>query len=172
MNFSELDIDLGITTMNCTTDEVAEMLISLLNEMRLVALKLRADERVALRRIMSQESGTLAVGDVFRGFTRESEAHKTLRRLRAAQFVRPAITGRWDPDERIEVKAFARLMWDRVGEAGIFSDSPVPVQPPRDDEDVLLMLNEPAASEQETRRWDDEVLDLHDYPEEEPRVKS
>ena len=65
MNLSELDIDLGTTTMNCTTDEVAETLISLLNEMRLVALKLRADERVALRKIMSQESGALTVGDVF-----------------------------------------------------------------------------------------------------------
>jgi hypothetical protein len=124
MSVSELELDLGTATMNCTTDEVAAVFGALLREMRAVAGRLRPDERVALRLIMSRDSGTLSVGEVFRGFARESESHKTLRRLRAAQFVRPARTGRWDPDERIEVKPLARLVWDRVGEGTIFAADP------------------------------------------------
>jgi hypothetical protein len=123
MKVSELDLELGTVTMHCTTAEVARTLEALLGEMRLVIPKLRRDEREVLRRIMSHESGTLTVADVFPDFGRESEAHKTLRRFRAAQFIRPANTGRWDPNEPIEVKPFARLMWDRVGEAQIFGES-------------------------------------------------
>jgi hypothetical protein len=123
MRQSELELDLGTVTMNCTPEEVASTLASLLGEMRAVIPMLRPDERDTLRRIMAEESAALTVGDVFPDFERESEAHKTLRRLRAAQFIRPARTGRWDPPERIEVKPFARLMWDRVGEAVIFSDA-------------------------------------------------
>ena len=133
MSVSELELDLGTTAMNCTTDEVAVVFGALLREMRAVAGRLRPDERVALRLIMSRDSGTLSVGEVFRGFARESESHKTLRRLRAAQFVRPAKTGRWDPEERIEVKPFARLIWDRVGEGTIFA---------ADDADVVLNADE------------------------------
>ena len=136
MSVSELELDLGTAAMSCTTEEVAAVFAALLREMRAVAGRLRPDERVALRLIMSRDSGTLSVGEVFRGFARESEAHKTLRRLRAAQFVRPAKTGRWDPDERIEVKPFARLVWDRVGEGTIFAD---------DDADVVLDVDEDVA---------------------------
>jgi hypothetical protein len=124
MRASELEIDLGTVTMNCTTDEIAATLAALLHEMRSVLPRLREDERDVLRQIMSRDSGALTVGDVFSSFTRESEGHKTLRRLRAAQFVRPAMTGRWALDEPIEVKAFARLMWDHVGEDAIFAGAP------------------------------------------------
>lgn len=121
MRPSELALDLGTATITCTTDEIEAALATYLREMRSVARLLRADERVALRKIMSQESGTLTVADVFWDFTRESEAHKTLRRLRAAQFIRPARTGRWDAAEPIEVKPFGRLMWEQIGEADLCS---------------------------------------------------
>ena len=85
------------------------------------------------------------LASLFPEFTRESEGHKTLRRLRAAQFVRPARTGRWDPQEPIEVKPFARLMWDRIGEDAIFDGvaslpAAVPVAMPTDDV-VELAIN-------------------------------
>lgn len=123
MNASELVINLDTIAIACTPEEIGAAFAALLREMRTVARLLRADERLALRKIMSQQSGTLTVADVFLGFTRESEAHKTLRRLRAAQFIRPARTGRWAPEEPIEVKPFARLMWDHVGETEICSPS-------------------------------------------------
>jgi hypothetical protein len=122
MSVSELELDLGTAAMICTAEELAAAMASFLREMRSVAGLLRPDERVALRMIMSRETGTLTVGEVFRGFARDSEAHKTLRRLRAAQFVRPAKSGHWAPEVRIEVKPFARLIWDRVGEGTIFAD--------------------------------------------------
>ena len=120
MKPSSIEIDLGSATMSCTADEIARTLAALLGEMRSVLPRLRDDEREVLRRIMASESGTLTVADAFPDFARESESHKTLRRFRAAQFVRPARTGRWDPDEPIEVKPFARLMWDHIGEEAIF----------------------------------------------------
>jgi hypothetical protein len=137
MSVSELELDLGTAAMNCTADEVAAALASFLHEMKSVARLLRPDERVALRLIMSRDSGTLTVGEVFRGFSRNSEAHKTLRRLRAAQFVRPAVSGNWTPGERIEVKPFARLLWDRVGEGAIFADDAAP------DADADVVFNVP-----------------------------
>jgi hypothetical protein len=126
---SELQLDLGTVSMSCTIDEVATTLAALLGEMRGVIPRLREDERDVLRQIMSRDSGALTVADVFPEFSRESEGHKTLRRLRAAQFVRPANTGRWDPNEPIEVKLFARLMWDHIGEDAIFGGLAVPTVP-------------------------------------------
>ena len=161
MNPAELEIDLGTTTIQCTPDEIAATFTAFLREMRLVARLLRADERMALRLIMSHESGTLTVGEVFRGFTRESEGHKTLRRLRAAQFIRPAKTGRWDPDERIEVKPFARLMWERMGEAELCSDEAAIPEAAPAEEPVAVTVPRGVVE------WDmDDVLDLHEYQEE------
>ena len=88
MTQSPVQLDLGSATMNCTAEEIAATLASLLNEMRLVIPRPREDERDLLRQIMSRDSGTLRVADVFPDFARESEGHKTLRRLRA-EFVRP-----------------------------------------------------------------------------------
>jgi hypothetical protein len=150
MTPSELHIDLGTVTMDCTTDEVASTLAALLGEMRGVIPKLREDERDVLRQIMSQNSGALTVADVFPDFSRESEGHKTLRRLRAAQFLRPARTGRWEPHEPIEVKPFARLMWDHVGEDTIF-DGVVAIPAAAPDEVVDIDLTapeEPVAADQ------------------------
>ena len=128
MNESPIEIPLGSHTMSCTTEEIATTLGALLAEMRSVIPRLREDERDVLRQIMSQESGTLRVANVFPEFARESEAHKTLRRLRAAQFVRPSRSGCWHPGEPIEVKPFARLMWDHIGEDAIF-DGIAPAAP-------------------------------------------
>ena len=57
----------------------------------------------------------------------------------------PRETGRWDPQEPIEVKPFARLMWDRIGEDAIFDGvaslpAAVPVAMPTDDV-VELAIN-------------------------------
>lgn len=166
MRVSELELDLGTVTMSCTTDEVATTLAALLREMRSVIPRLRDDERNDLREIMSRESGSLTVGELFPDFARESEGHKTLRRLRAAQFVRPAQTGRWDPNERIEVKPFARLMWDRVGEDVIFAGvRPSLAKAPAPAEDVvdLGLVEEDARVEERANA--DEVVDLQDVEE-------
>src|ERR1700755_370548 len=101
MRPTELEFDLGTTSLVCTRQEVETTLSALLEELRSFALNLRPDERDALRRIMAHDSGTLPVLDVFPDFARESRAHKTLRRLRAAFFVRPS-GGAWQPESRIE----------------------------------------------------------------------
>jgi hypothetical protein len=178
MAATELHLDLGTVTMSCTTDEVASTLAALLGEMRAVIPKLREDERDVLRQIMSQNSGTLTVADVFPDFSRESEGHKTLRRLRAAQFVRPARTGRWDPHEPIEVKPFARLMWDHIGEDTIFDGVvAIPAAAPADKvvEIGLTAPEEPVAADQlptvdqpeVAEQSEKDVVDLGEVEEEE-----
>jgi hypothetical protein len=122
MPSSRVQIPLGTITINCTIEEIADTYHWLLVEMRDAIPRLRPDERSVLRQIMAQKSKSLTVSDVFPEFTRESEAHKTLRRLRAAQFIRPAVTGRWEPDEHIEVKPFGLLMWRQCGEDLIFGN--------------------------------------------------
>jgi len=147
MSLSEHEIDLNTATMHCTNDEIATIFSALLGEMRRMIPKLRQDELETLRHIMAQESGTVTVAELFPNFARESEPHLTLRRLRAAQFIRPAKTGRWEPDEAIEVKPFARLMWDRIGENGLFAN-PVPA-------------GGHSAAQRST--WDDALVDLADF---------
>jgi len=166
MKPSELEIDLGTVRMQCTPDEIAATLQWLLLEMRSVTPRLRADEREVLRQIMSHENGTLTVGELFPDFARESEGHKTLRRLRAAQFVRPAKTGHWVSEERIEVKPFGRLMWDRVGEARLFFDSAeVPlVTPDVEAEPAEVREAEPVA-EPAAEQPIEEVIDLAEIEE-------
>lgn len=155
MSLSEIDLDLGTVTMQCTAPEVARIFAGLLREMQRMIPRLRSDEVDILRQIMFQESGTVTVAQLFPDFARESEAHFTLRRLRAAQFIRPARTGRWEPDEPIEVKPFARLMWDHIGEEEIFpSRRPVHQEAP---------IETPHPPEQSAVNWDDNILDLQDY---------
>ena len=156
MSQPEVTLNLGGAAMDCTADDLAEALAGHLREIRSVVRLLRPDERVALRAIMSRPGGTLRVADVFHDFSRESEAHKTLRRLRAAQFIRPAETGRWDPDERIEVKPFARLLWDRLGEGEIFAaeadaeadEDEIVVTPDAEETAREVPVAEPAAAEE------------------------
>jgi hypothetical protein len=170
MTESELQLDLGEVTMSCTTEEVARTLAALLGEMRAVIPKLREDERDVLRQIMSRDSSALTVADLFPAFARESEGHKTLRRLRAAQFVRPANTGRWDPNEPIEVKPFARLMWDHIGEDALFdglaaAPAAVPVSTPADDVvdlGVAPEATEPAETAAPAATPGEDVVDLQD----------
>jgi hypothetical protein len=172
MSTSELQLDMGTVTMKCTNEEVAATLAALLGEMRAVIPRLREDERDILRQIMSHDSGALTVGELFPEFARESEGHKTLRRLRAAQFIRPAVTGRWDPQEAIEVKPFARLMWDRVGEETIFDGIvTVPAATPANDvvDLGLEAAEEPPATSQpadDKQPGDEDVVDLGAVEEE------
>jgi hypothetical protein len=163
-----LELDLGTTTMNCTTDEVAATFAGMLREIRAAAKFIRPDERAALRHIMENASGTLTVADVFPNFERDSDAHMTLRRLRTAQFIIPAGRDMWDHDERIAIKPFARLVWDRLGEAGIFEPLPPQTHTEPEEEIDLAMpeVNEPdeAATvrvRNKSGAWDDDdVLDF------------
>ncbi|MDY3559750.1 hypothetical protein R5W23_000908 [Gemmata sp. JC673] len=141
----ELELDLGPVTMSCTADELATALTALVREMRAAAPFIRPDERDALRAIM-EHAGAPTVGEIFPDFARDSDAHTTLRKLRTAQFIRPQDRDRWAVQEHIEVKPFARLLWERLGEAHLFGDLSEPVEeidlalpgvndsePPRDD---------------------------------------
>ena len=166
---SEIDLDLGAVTMSCTTDEVATVFAGLLREMRSAAPFIRPDERDALRQIMSHESGTLTAGEVFPDFARGSDAHTTLRKLRTAQFIRPAGRDCWDTGEHIEIRPFARIVWDRLGEAGVFGDPPeleeddVDLALPGADEPVEVALPAPAKARgtRSGAKWDEgDVLDF------------
>lgn len=129
-------INLGAASVSCTAADLELTFAWLLKEMRSVARVLRPDERELLRKLMSHSGPPLTVGALFSEFTREGEPHKTLRRLRATQFVYPERTGRWGPAEPIAVTPFARIVWDQLGEAGIFASpvapapAPVPPAPP------------------------------------------
>lgn len=161
LTHSELDLDLGPATMSCTTDELAGALAGLLREIRAAVPFIQPDERAALRAIMDY-AGTPTVGDVFPDFERDSDAHTTLRKLRTAQFIRPRDRDRWAPEEYIEVKPFARLLWERLGEASLFGDLNEPVE----EIDLALPgMDDPgtakAASKKDGEEWDDaDVLDF------------
>jgi hypothetical protein len=145
-------IDLGKIAINCTLAEIETTFYWLLVEMRAALPRLRPDERAVLRQIMANESGSLKVSDVFPDFQRESEGHKTLRRLRAAQFIRPAKTGRWDADEKIGVKPFGWLVWNRCGEASLFQDVNVGHQASESDDsagDAVIDLASPDVNQVE-----------------------
>lgn len=122
MSRSTVDISLEKFRFTCSVDDVADTFAWLLVEMRAAVPRLRTDERIVLRTIMAHESKALTVRDLFPDFVRNSEAHKTLRRLRAGQFVRPALSGHWVLDEPIEVKPFGRLIWVKCGEEALFGD--------------------------------------------------
>lgn len=165
MTQSDIELDLGSATMSCTAEEVAAALAGLLREMRAAVPFIRPEERDALRQIMAHAGGAPTVADVFPDFARDSEAHITLRKLRTAQFIRPADRDRWDLDERIEIKPFARLLWDRVGEAQIFGDLSEPVEeidlalPGMDDPEGAP--TERVKGKKPAEQWgDDDVLDF------------
>jgi len=174
---SEVQIDLATTTINCTIEEIEATFSWLLVEMHAALPRLRPDERAVLRRIMTNVSGSLTVSDVFPEFTRESEGHKTLRRLRAGQFIRPAKTGRWEPNERIELKPFGWLVWNRCGEASLFRDGTVNGHAPEPDEgadDEVIDLASPDVNDLEAEaamllkdedasNWDGDLMDVQDF---------
>ncbi|MBN9122319.1 MAG: hypothetical protein J0I06_24795 [Planctomycetes bacterium] len=139
----ELELDLGAETIRCTAEEVAHALAGLLREMRAAAPFVTPEERETLRFIMSHPSGALTVGDLFPDFDRHSAALTALRRLRTAQFIRPAGRDHWEAGEHIEIKPFARLLWARLGEAAIFGDAPAE----REHEQIAIPSDEEAAIE-------------------------
>ena len=174
MTQTEIELDLGTETIHCTAEEVATALAGLLREMRTAAPFVTHEEREVLRHIMSHPSGTLTGGDVFPEFDRDSDALIALRRLRTAQFIRPADRDRWEAGERIEIKPFARLVWDRLGEAAIFGTAPEaqPAEEPADEpvaesaesDDIDLSLPDVNAGDEEgtvrmaektTTSWDE-----------------
>jgi hypothetical protein len=129
-----ITIDLGKDSISCTAGDLEATFAWLLAEMRSVAKVLRPDERELVRKIMTHTGPPLTVNDLFPAFTREGEAHKTLRRLRATQFVYPQRTGRWQPAEPVAVTPFARVVWGQLGEPGLFdpaaAPAPTPTAPP------------------------------------------
>jgi hypothetical protein len=169
MTQSDIELDLGAETFSCGAEEVAAVFAGLLREIQAAAQHIRPEERAALRRIMAAESGTLTVADVFPNFERDTEEHMTLRRLRTAQFIIPAGRDVWERDQFIAIKPFARLAWDRLGEAALFGDAPE--HEPVAEEEIDLALpdvNEEDAAEtvrvkrkNKSEEWeDDDVLDF------------
>jgi hypothetical protein len=118
------DVALDTVAIPCTIKDLQATFEWLLVEMRSGGKGLHSDERDVLRKIMSHTGATQTVSDLFPDFQRESAAHHMLRRLRATQFIYPAKSGRWEPDEPIQVTPFARLMWDHLGERRIFASPP------------------------------------------------
>ena len=172
MTQSDIELELDTETIHCTEQEVAAGLAGLLREMRAAAPFVTPEERETLRLIMSHPGGTLTVGDLFPDFDRDSDALTALRRLRTAQFIRPADRDRWEASERIEIKPFARLIWERLGEAAIFGDAPAEAAPaePVESVDIDLALPEVNESDSEetvrmgnkdAKAWDDaDVLEF------------
>jgi hypothetical protein len=118
------DVDIETIAVPCAVKDLQATFEWLLVEMRAIGRVLHPDERNVLRKIMSHTGAALTVSDLFPNFKRESEAHDTLRRLRATHSVYPAKRGYWEADEPIKVTPFARLMWDHLGEARIFAAPP------------------------------------------------
>jgi hypothetical protein len=168
MTQSEIELDLGGEALACTPEEIAAAFAGLLHEIRAAVPFILPAERTALRRIMAHPSGTLTVAEVFPEFARESAAHVALRRLRTAQFILPAGRDMWERNQHIAIKPFARLVWDRLGEAALFGEAP-----PGGPEEVDLSRPGVDAPEAiETTRFDkkpnwedDDILDfLQDTP--------
>ena len=114
----ELELDLGAITIRCTPNEIAATLAWLFLEMQTATPRLRPDERAILHRIMANENGALTVGDLFPDFSRESEGHKTLRRLRAAtHLVLVSVGGRagWPPAHEWIARSLASGAAARLG---------------------------------------------------------
>lgn len=173
---TELALDLGGETIRCSADEVAAALAGLLREMRAAAPFVTPEEREALRLIMLHPGGALTVGDLFPDFERDSDALTALRRLRTAQFIRPADRDRWEAGERIEVKPLARLLWDKLGEAAIFGDAPDGADEPDVSEDIDLSqpgVDDAAATVRVANKgataWDE--ADVLDFLNSDPKLE-
>ncbi len=169
MTQSDIEFDLVTATMSCTADEVATTFAGMLREMQAAAPFIAQHERETLRWIMAHDSGSMTVGSVFPNFARDTEALTTLRKLRTAQFIRPAGRDMWDRDEHIAIKPFARLVWDRLGEDAIFGpEEETPAAVPVEEIDLSLPeVNEPESKEtvrlknKDVAQWDDDdVLDF------------
>jgi hypothetical protein len=156
MTASQVGFELETVKVPCTTEDLKATFGWLLLEMRSVAKVLRPDERDVLRKIMTHKGPTLTVRGLFPEFKREDESHKTLRRLRATQFVYPKRTGRWEPDEPVAVTPFARMMWDHLGEERLFSPPPIPPIPPNPPKRVTVDARTPAPT-QAVVTWDNLV---------------
>jgi hypothetical protein len=123
VKIKEVTLNLGFVSVTFGEDELDHTLASLVDEMRTITSGLTVPERDVLRRIMGAPPG-IKVTDVFSDFQRDTPAHNTLRQLRDAQFVRPAEGGQWTRDKHIAIKPFGRLMWEKIGEAKLFSRQP------------------------------------------------
>lgn len=121
MRLTDIEIDLKLVKLKFKSDELEKILADVLTEMRSITTGLGVDECEKLRTIMAKPSGTFAVTDIYPTFSRGNPEHEKLRRLRDAQFIRPAGGGRWHTESRIEIKPFGKMMWEKVGEQKLFT---------------------------------------------------
>src|SRR5437016_6111753 len=115
MHLKEFELHLGVLKLTFSAEEVDQTLRSIVNEMRSITSTLDHADRDLLRTIM-KSNRQMRVNELLPDFARGSAAHETLRKLRDAQFIRPAGSGPWKVDTVIEVKPFGRLMWAKLGE--------------------------------------------------------
>jgi hypothetical protein len=120
-----VDVALDTVTVPCTSKDLRATFGWLLIEMRSFGAVLTSQERELLRKIMAHAGPSLLVSDLFPDFGRGGAGHAMLRHLRAALFIRPENSGRWEADEPIGVTPFARMLWERIGEERIFSPPPL-----------------------------------------------
>jgi hypothetical protein len=121
MRLAKVTLNLGVVTAEFEIDRLEGVLGDILREMRTITGALNTADREMLRHLMSRPSGSLKVIDIYPNFTRESDEHTALRRLREAQFIRPLGNGNWQAGKFIEIKSFGRLMWEAVGEQDLFT---------------------------------------------------
>jgi hypothetical protein len=125
MKPSGVDVALDTVTVPCSAKDLRATFGWLLIEMRSFGAVLSPAERGLLRKIMAHEGAPFLVNELFPKFERGGAEHAMLRHLRAALFIRPEKTGRWEPDEPVAVTPFARMLWERIGEERIFSPPPI-----------------------------------------------
>jgi hypothetical protein len=121
MRVTEIELDLKIIKVTFKNDELERTFAAVLDEMRSITARLGEDEKRKLEDIMSRPSGSLLVADVYDDFVRGNKRHDALRAMRDAQFIRPVGGGPWEENKRIEIKAFGRLMWEKVGKNELFA---------------------------------------------------
>ena len=120
VKLDSVTINLGFMSAKFVADELNSTFEELVGEMRAITSALNQTERDVLERLMEVQSGEVRVGELFEDFQRETEAHNALRKLRDAQFVKPAEGGRWKADKHILLKPFGVLMWRKIGPSKLF----------------------------------------------------
>ena len=121
IRLDSIDINLGIFKFGLKIDDVKATLESLVEEMTTLTHKMSAEDRDLLEKIMAAESCSLRVSDLCEAFVRDSSFHDSLRSLREAQFIRPAVGGRWRGNSIIQIKPFGAIMWKEVGPKKLFA---------------------------------------------------
>ncbi len=118
MKLKEIELDLKLVKLKFTKEELDKTLSQLFEEMKIMVSRLSSYERNKLKQILAKPSMYYEVKEIFPEFLRESGNidFSTLRKLRDAQFIRPHDRGKWRGHKKIEIKAFGKIIWDKLGE--------------------------------------------------------